>query len=74
VVLIEVLVSALRRVEEEHGRGFGGRGGLHLFVGGIFVRVRDLSEFAVLADMDEALPGADKECGESGEEDVAVDG
>jgi hypothetical protein len=45
-----------------------------LLVGGIFVRIRDLSEFAVLADMNEALPGADEEGRENGEEDVAVDG
>ena len=71
VVLVEVLVRALRRVEGQHC-GFGlRRRGLHLFVRGVFVGVGDLGCFAEAADA-AAVPGADEEGGDAGGEDETV--
>jgi hypothetical protein len=70
VVLVEVLVCALRAVEGQHGGLCGGRGCLHLFVGGVFVGVGDLGCFAEGAYA-AAVPGAHEEGGDCGEENVA---
>jgi hypothetical protein len=71
VVLVEVLVRTLRRVEGEHGLG-GRRGcGLDLLVRGVFEGVRDFGGLAERANA-AAVPGTDDEGGDGGEEDVAV--
>lgn len=65
MVLVEVLVGALRAVEEVHGVCFRWGSGLDLFVGCVFVRIRDFGELAVAAH--EALvPGSYEESGEGG--------
>jgi hypothetical protein len=70
VVLAEVLVRALGRVEGEE-RFLGGRGrGLDLLVGGVFEGVGDLGGFAEGADA-AAVPGADDEGADDCAEDVA---
>ena len=72
MVLIEVLVRALGRVEGEHSGPGWGRGGLNLFVGCVFVGVRNLGCFAEAANA-AAVPGTDEERGNAGGEDVAVE-
>lgn len=70
MVLAEVLVRALRRVEgEERLLGRGG-GGLHLLVRGVLEGVGDLGCFAEGAHA-AAVPGADEEGADGGAEDVA---
>ena len=70
MVLAEVLVRALRRVEGEERllRGWGG--GLHLLVRGVLEGVGDLGCFAEGAHA-AAVPGADDEGADGGAEDVA---
>jgi hypothetical protein len=70
VVLVEVLVRALGGVEGQHGFGRRGRCGLDLLVGGVLEGVRHFGGFAECADAP-ALPGADYEGRDGGEEDVA---
>jgi hypothetical protein len=71
VVLVEVLVGALRAIEGDHCRGARGRSGLDLFVRGIFVGVGNFGGLASAANVG-AVPDADEECGDAGEEDVAI--
>ena len=73
VVLAEVLVRALRRVEGEERllRSWGG--GLHLLVRGVLEGVGDLGRFAEGAHA-AAVPGADEEGADGGAEDVASGG
>lgn len=71
VVFVEVLVCALGGVEGQHGGLGRGRGGLDLFVGGIFEGVGDFGGFTIAADAS-AEPGANEEGGDSCEEDEAV--
>jgi hypothetical protein len=71
MVLVKVLVAALCTVEGVHcfPRRWGG--GLHLFIRGVFVRVRDFGGLAELVYTGPE-PGADEEGGYGGEEDIAV--
>jgi hypothetical protein len=69
-VLAKVLVRALRAVERQHGFLGRGRGGLDLLVRGVFEGVRDFRCFAEAADAG-AVPGADEEGGDAGEENEA---
>ena len=70
VVLAEVLVRALRRVEGEHGLLRCRRRRLDLLVGRVFEGVGDLGRFAEAAHA-AAVPGADDEGADDCAEDVA---
>lgn len=70
LVLAEVLVCALSGVEGKHGLLGGGRGGLNLFVGGVFEGVRDLCGLAEGTDT-AAVPDTDEEGADDSAEDVA---
>ena len=70
VVLVEVLVRALSRVEGKHGLLGRGRCGLDLLVRCIFEGVGDLCGLAERADA-AAVPGANDEGADDGAEDIA---
>lgn len=70
VVLVEVLVCALGRVERKHSILRRGRSGLHLFVRGVFVGIGDLGCLAEGANT-ATVPCADEEGADDGTEDVA---
>ena len=70
VVLAEILVRALSRVEGKHGFLGRRRGGLHLLVRGVFEGVGNLGCLAEGTDA-AAVPGADEEGADNGAEDVA---
>jgi hypothetical protein len=70
VILAEVLVCALRRVERKHGLLRRGRCSLDLLVGRVFEGVGDLGRLAERADA-ATVPGADEEGADDSTEDVA---
>lgn len=71
MVLAEVLVRALRRVEREHGLLRRGRSGLDLLVGRVLERVGDLGRLAQPSDV-AAVPDADEEGANDGTENIAA--
>lgn len=70
VVLAEVLVGALGRVERQHGLLARGSCGLDLLVRGVFEGVRDLGCLAEGTNT-AAVPGTDEEGADDGAEDIA---
>lgn len=69
VILAEVLVRALGRVEGQHGLLRAGRRGLDLLVRGVFEGVRYLGRFAEGPDAT-AVPGTDEKRADDGAEDI----
>ena len=70
MVLAEVLVGTLGRVEDKHGLLRGRRSSLDLLVGGVFEGVGNLCCLAEAADAG-AVPDTNEEGADNGAEDVA---